>query len=140
MGDTYLNINRPLTDTLYNFNFLLSAFASTANKDSAYSNKKSKWAFAANRVELKNIRLHFNDELGGGKLLINLHRLNLNVDKLDLVNSIYSVDNLKVENLVASILTSESAIVSTKSAARVLPLISVRKIQISKFPVCKAEC
>ncbi|MBN1989341.1 MAG: translocation/assembly module TamB [Bacteroidales bacterium] len=135
LGDTYLNINRPLTDSLYNFNFLLSAFASTTSKDSAYSNKESKWAFAANRVELKNIRLHFNDEFGGVKLLINLQRLNLNVDKLDLVNSIYSVDNLTVENLVASILTSESAKAPTKSAARVLPLISVRKIQISKSAI-----
>ena len=62
---TKLNLNRTVTDSLFNYNFLLTAFADTARQVKAEPGKKSKWTFRIDHASAKNIRLHYYDDYGG---------------------------------------------------------------------------
>jgi uncharacterized protein involved in outer membrane biogenesis len=59
LKDAYLNINRTGKDSLYNFEFLLTAFSDSTKQKKTTS---SIWTFSADNASLKNIRLHFDDE------------------------------------------------------------------------------
>ena len=81
LDEVTLNMNRAETDSLFNFNFLLTAFNDTTKPKVAAPVTKSKWTFTVDDVSLKNIQLHFNDDYGGINANANLLLLELSMDK-----------------------------------------------------------
>lgn len=131
LEDVYLHVNRIETDSLFNYNFLLTTFSDTTKKEKTKPEKKSSWAFDLDNVDMKNIRLHYNDDYGGTNLAVDLTHLNLKMDQIDLARSIYSIDDLLIDNLTASILVKKSAETKEKESESSLPEINANKIQIN---------
>ncbi|MES2286476.1 MAG: translocation/assembly module TamB [Bacteroidota bacterium] len=131
LEEVNLNVNRLETDTLFNYNFLLTAFSDTTKVEKVEPKKESSWTFGVDKVNLKNIRLHYDDNYGGTNAAIDLKHLNLKMDKIDLAQSIYSIDELLIDNLTASVLIKKSETKEEKKSESILPKITANKIHIN---------
>ncbi len=130
-----LNLYSTKTDSLFNYNFLMTAFADTTKVDTTQTKTPSAWTFTIDKVKLKNIRLRYDDEFAGMNVSASLEELKLSINKLDLPNSIYDLDDLLVEKLVANIQMTESSDKSTKKSTSVLPKVLAKNIQINNSTV-----
>jgi hypothetical protein len=135
LENTTLIINRAANDSLYNFNFLIAAFSDTTKKVEVELPAKPKWAFDVKNVRLNNIKVDFDDAFGGINAQANLSKLNLAVNEIDLKESKYSIANLQIDNLVASVILQKSTKTDTKDSDVVLPRISASKIRINNSSV-----
>jgi len=135
LEDVNLNLTRTETDSLFNFNFLLTAFSDTANQTKVKPQSKAKWTFSIDKVSLKNIRFQYDDEYGGMNLSAVLGSLKLEMDEIDFVKSIYGINELLIENLNGNILIIKQAIADNKKSTGVLPKISANKIKINNSTV-----
>jgi len=129
--DLKLNLYNTKTDSLFNYNFLITAFADTTKKDTIKVPKKSEWAFAIDKINLKDIRFSYDNKYGGVNISSSLEELKLKIDQLNFSKSIYDLDNLFVENLVTKIQISKSEKESTKKVSTTLPAFTINKIQIN---------
>ncbi|MDD2798797.1 MAG: translocation/assembly module TamB domain-containing protein [Bacteroidales bacterium] len=127
LDDLNLNLYNTATDSLFNYNFLLTAFSDTTPK--VAPNTPSKWRFSINHVSLKNIRLRYDDEFGGMNMAGSLTKLELQVDQMDVEKSIYRIDKLLVDNLMANVLVSKLS--NTKKTSDISPTITANNIQIN---------
>jgi hypothetical protein len=129
LEDANLNLERAEADSLFNFNFLLAAFADTASQKKVKPPSNSKWIFSIDQVSLKNIRFHFDDGYGGINIAAVIGRLELGMEEIDFAKSIYRIDELLIENLNGNIqLVKPAAAADTKSDAS-LPIIMAKNIQ-----------
>ncbi len=132
LEEVIINLKRIKNDSLFNYNFLITSFSDTLNKKNLETNKKSNWIFSINNVSLKKIRINYDDKYGGTKAAINLNKLKLKMQDLDLVKSVYHIDNLLIEGLTAKVILKESEKTEEKdSKTSILPEISATKIEIS---------
>lgn len=125
-----LNLNRVQTDTLFNYNFLITSFSDTTKQEKITPKKKSKWAISIDNVNMKDIRLQYDDNYGGTNVAVILQRLKLKMDKINLDKSIFNIDELLVEGLSASVLIKPSDKPNGGKSESVLPTITATKIQI----------
>jgi len=130
LEDVNLNLRRNKTDSLFNFNFLITAFSDTTRKAEVAPKKKSPWTFSLDNVSLNNIRLHYDDNYGGTDVTAKLQNLELGMDEIDLQKSIYSIDDLQIEGLSANVLIKESTIKKENKSESILPKIMANNIQI----------
>jgi len=126
-----LNLYNTKTDSLFNYNFLLTAFADTTKVDTGKSNTTSAWTFTLDNVTLKNIRLRYDDVFGGMNVSASLEKSELKVNKIDFPNFVYDMDDLLVERLRATVLMTESADKSPKKSTGRLPKITANNFQIN---------
>ncbi|MDD4972287.1 MAG: translocation/assembly module TamB domain-containing protein [Paludibacter sp.] len=130
-----LNLKRGLNDSLYNFNFLLTAFADTTKKVTPVTKTPSKWKFSVDKVSLTDIRLHFDDKYGGIDARADFKELKLNMDEIDLEKSSYKMDELKIDGLLADVRMKESKSPKAKKSTSKLPLLAANKIRINNSTV-----
>jgi len=126
-----LNLYNTKTDSLFNYNFLLTAFADTTKVDAGKSNTTSAWTFTLDNITLKNIRLRYDDVFGGMNVSASLEKSELKVNKIDFPNFVYDMDDLLVERLRATVLMTESADKSPNKSTGRLPKITANNIQIN---------
>ena len=131
LEEVKLNLNRIKTDSLFNYNFLFTAFSDTTKQKKIEPEKNSKWTFSLDIVSIKNIQLHYNDDYGGTNVAAVLKNLKLKMDQIDLVQSIYNIDELLIESLNANVLIKKFAKTKEKKSNSVLPGITANKIQIN---------
>lgn len=131
LEEVTLHIGRSETDSLFNYNFLLTAFSDTTNQKKVDPAKKVKWTFSIDNVSMKNIRLHYDDSYGGTNVTADLKYLKLKMDQIDLVKSIYGIDELLIDNLSASVLIKKYSKTKEKKSESVLPKITANNIQIN---------
>ena len=126
-----LNVKRNVSDSVFNYNFLITSFNdSTASKKVA-AKRKSNWTFSVDNVNLKDIRMHYYDDYGGTHAAINLKRLYLKMNKADFAQSVYNIDGLLIESLTATILLKKSEITKNKKSESILPIIMANRIEIN---------
>ncbi len=130
-----LNAYNTKTDSLFNYNFLITAFADSTKKETTTSKTPSKWTFTVNNVSLKNIRILYDDEFGGMNISATLDKLDLKMNKIDFEKSIFDIDDLLVEKLNAGVLIKESSVTTQKKTEGTLPFISANNIQINNSTV-----
>jgi translocation and assembly module TamB len=132
LEDVNLNVSRSEKDSLFNYNFLLTAFEDTTKQKVAeVTDTTAGWTFSLDNVSMENIRLHYNDDYSGIIAAINLKQLELKIDKLDLENSIYAIDELLIDGLSASVLMKAPGTITESTSESILPVLSAAKIQIS---------
>ena len=133
--DASLNLYSTKADSLFNYNFLITAFGDTTKQSEATPQMPSKWTFSINQVSFKSVRFRYDDQYGGMNVSAALQNSEFSVDEIDPVKSIYSVNDLLVEGLTANVLVRKS--VNTKNAQQgsVLPKITAKKLQISNSTV-----
>jgi hypothetical protein len=135
LKDVNLKLNSTKTDSLFNYNFLLTAFSDTINQTKVKPRSTSKWTFSIDNVSLKNIRLHYNDEYGGLNVAAVLGNLELKMDEIDPGKSIYGIDEMFIESINANVLMKKTANANEKKSDSVLPKITANKIQINNSTV-----
>lgn len=134
LEDVDLHLNRIATDSLFNYNFLLTAFADTVAQKKNEPQVNSKWSFSIDNVSLKNIHLNYNDKYGEMNVATDLRQVKLKMDQINLVQSIYSIDELLVEGLTTSVLMRKSG-TQGGGSENVLPKITANKIQINNTSI-----
>jgi len=130
LKDVTLHLNRTSTDSLYNFNFLLKAFADTTKKAVTVPNKPSKWKFNVDKISITDIRIHFDDEYGGINAAVKLKKLKLTVDKIDFLKSNYKIDDLLVDGILGTVRMKESKSKKQINKTGISPAISASTIRI----------
>ncbi len=130
-----LNVARAESDSLFNYNFLLRAFSDTADQVKTEPAAPSKWTFSLDNVDLKDIRINYNDEYGGMNVNGVIEDLALVMDEFDLQKSIYGIDKLLIEGLNAHVIMTKAAPVSESESATILPKITADKIAINRSTV-----
>ncbi|MBE0662707.1 MAG: translocation/assembly module TamB domain-containing protein [Bacteroidales bacterium] len=132
LDEAVLNLARSETDSLFNFNFLINAFSDTTNQavEKVENEEKAAWSFSIDKVDLRKIRFLFNDSYAGMNVSLAVAKLEVKMDEIDLDASIYDIDKLIVEHLVADVLITKSS-ESSEEASENLPKISAKEIQIS---------
>ena len=132
-----LNLYSTKTDSLFNYNFLITAFADTTKTktDKIKSKTPSAWTFTIDNVILKNSRFCYDDEFGGMNVQASLEKLGMKLHEINFEKSVYAIDNLLVEKLRANVLLTESAEKSNKKSYGLLPKITANNIQINNSTI-----
>ncbi len=131
LTDVNFHMTRLANDSVYNFAFLIKAFASTAPKPKvAAPATKSKWNFSVGSVDLKNIRFHLDDAMGGIKIGVILRQCSLNMDKIDIPTLTFAVNDIKIDGLLTSVLLLNSGPPSTDTTSSTLPIIQVKTLAL----------
>jgi|GEM_PF-286854 len=135
LEDLTLNVHNSITDSLFNYNFLLTAFADTTKKVKEEPKTAVKWTFSVDKLSLENIRLRYDDEFGGLYVSASLDNLDLKMDEIDMEKSFYRIDDLLVENLKASVLMKKSSVTENKTSDKILPKFTANNIRINNSTV-----
>lgn len=133
----YANMHRPTTDSQFNYEFIIDAFAS-ANVDTIASKEEDTSATAMlydiNKVRLKDITFIFNDEAGGVYFDVILDSLLLRPKEIDPSKMIYRVEDLIVykadaqfNSFPATLLTPDDT--SSSSSSLILEAQNLQLIQ-----------
>lgn len=130
-----LNLHNSTTDSLFNYNFLLTAFKDTTNKAKADPKAPSAWKFNIDKVSLKNIRVRYDDEFGGMNASAAFQKLELKMDKIDLDKFIFNIDDLLIDNLTAKLILKATTNPKSKKSSGVLPTVMANNIQINNSTI-----
>ncbi len=131
LKDVNLHLKRIEQDSLFNFNFFLTAFSDTTKQKQIVPDKKSLWAFNIENVSLENIKLNYDDDYGATSVAVALKHLKLKIDKLDLAQSIYSIDKLFLEDITSSVITKRHPKTTKGKSENILPKITANQILIN---------
>lgn len=126
-----VKLHSTLTDPLFNYNFLLTAFADTTTQVKTDSISAPIWSFSLDQLNLKNLRFTYNDEFAGMKVFACVKNSEFNIEEIDLEKSIYQMDELILDGLSANVTIKESENISISNTDNVLPKIGARKLQLS---------
>ena len=133
LQDLVARINRSQNDTLFNYSFLLKAFADSSNGQQL-PKTTSQWSFTLDKVSLSNIHLLYSDAYGGSLLDARLHNLSVTLKSIDLTKLVFTCNKLVVDGLNATVCIkagkSQSQIAET-----ILPNITARTIQIENTEI-----
>lgn len=135
LDDATVKLYNSKTDTVFNYNFLTTAFADTTIKKVADTLSVSKWVFNIDKVYLRKFRLTYNDNYAGMKVFVAIENSELIVDEINLEKSIFALDELFLEGLTANVQQIETTNIQTNDSSNVMPTISAKNLQInnSKF-------
>ncbi|HAH26222.1 MAG TPA: hypothetical protein DCL77_21070, partial [Prolixibacteraceae bacterium] len=139
LDNVNINLYNSAKDSLFNYNFLLTAFSDTTAQAKA-DTTSSKWTYSLKEVSLKNIRLHYDDQFGGMNVNAQLVHLDLQMEELDMKNSLYRIDKLLIEGSRANVLMGASlAHPPENEPTSVRPKIEANRVQISNTSINYAD-
>lgn len=130
LSEVVANIHNTDADSTFNYNFLLTAFIDTIQKPETISSGSSKLEISIDKVFLNDIALLYDDAYAGVYAKLNLGYLKLTTGNLDLVQSLYNLNDLKIRNLDANVLLTKHPSGDGSPQEGKLPKISARKISI----------
>ncbi len=133
--DVNLNLHSTKTDSLFNYNFLLTAFGDTTKQAKVAPPTPSKWTFSIDQVSLKNARFRYDDEYSGINVFAVLKNSEFGVDEIDPQKSVYSVVDLLVEGLTANVGVSVSKNKQNNKPGSVSPRIAAKNILLSNSTI-----
>lgn len=131
LEDATIKLYSTQTDSLFNYNFLLTAFSDTTISATKDSQTESKWNFRLGDVSLENVRFTYHDEYAGMRVITALKNAEFSVEEFDPGKSLYQFDELFAENLTVNVLRKESGNTQNTNSESILPKITAKKIQIS---------
>ena len=130
-----LNLNSTKTDSLFNYDFLLTAFGDTTKQTKIAPQTPSKWTFSINQVSLKDFRFHYDDEYASMNVSATLNKSEFNVDKIDPGKSVYSLVDFFAEGLTANVLVNVSANAQYNKSGNVSPKVAVKNLQLNNSTI-----
>lgn len=133
--DAVLNLHRADTDSLFNYNFLLSAFNDTTHKPDTKPSKPSALVVSIDKVILKRIDLLYDDAYAGMYAEMSLGYLKLTAGRLDLEKFFYTLNGLDLSNVKASVLLTKHQADDGSSPEGRLPKIMAKAIRIRNSEV-----
>jgi len=107
------HIYRNLPDTVFNYNYIIEAFAAVDTTTTDIKEKDTSataMVYDINKVQLKNIRLRYDDETGGTYFSLNLNELVLRPRKIDPDKMLFEVKEFTINGLQSSFASDTSHI------------------------------
>jgi len=135
LEEVNLHLKSTRKDSLFNYQFLLSAFTDTAKQLKPAAQSASKWRFELSGLSLKNARLQYADQYGGFEIKSTLSNLELKANLIDPANLIYDLDDLILDGSTTTILLEPSSNPNAKKSGVVLPKIIAKRIRINSSTV-----
>ena len=135
LEDATIKLYSTKTDSLFNYNFLLTAFSDTTNQANAPPPAPPKWTFSLDNVSLNNIRFRYHDEYAGMDVTATLNKSEFSVDGINLQKSDYQIDELFLEGLTTKVIRKASGNTPGSQSESILPKISAKNIQINNSTV-----
>ncbi len=107
LNGVYAHVYRNMPDTVFNYQYIIDAFASPADTVTAPGDDKPGTAMVLNvkRIALQDIHMLYEDQSGGLHFKIDLKDLLLRPQQIDLQQMIFSVKELSVNGLHSSFAT-----------------------------------
>lgn len=127
----HLNLHNTETDSLFNYNFLLTAFKDSTTQVETTSKTPKPWTFYVNQIDLNNIRVRYDDNYGGMNIGFLLTKLKLKMDQIDLERMTFGLKDLLVENMQAKLLIKNSPNPKDEKSNNQLPIITAKNIRIN---------
>ena len=114
LENTLASVDRAENDSAFNFTYILEAFAgdSTAVPDTL---EQKGWNITLETLDLKKIRLRFDDRMQGNFANVSLGHFRLDMRSFDLENNSFAVKNIVLENSVASFRQSKLPVPTRKT-------------------------
>ncbi len=131
LEDGVANLHRSETDSLFNYNFFLTAFGDTAGKVKPGPEKESNWIITIDNVSLKKIRVKYIDKYSGMHAAADLSHLDLKMNNMDLAQSVFDINSLLLDGLNAELLITRFTEKEVKKDKSVLPVITAKSIIIN---------
>ncbi len=134
------NMMRQKPDTVFNFQFLIYAFASTENGDTLSqaenieeNNQGSQWQINIDRVSLRNIHYRLVDHFSGIDLQTSLNSFDTRLRRADILNERYHTEDVLIDGLKVDMNMSEPSVtpVPKTDETRVELDIAATSIQLS---------
>jgi uncharacterized protein involved in outer membrane biogenesis len=125
------NIHRN-TDSVFNFNFFITAFASkkpNSKKEIKDLSDTVGWQVQVGKVRLQNIRARFYDEVGGTDVKGVIGGLALDMQAMDIKRLSFAGNELTLSNTDVSFVQSKSGGKSADTSIVLMPLLSLKKLQ-----------
>jgi hypothetical protein len=123
LEDLTASMLRQKPDTVFNYQFLIDAFASTENGDTIppaeYNNQDdqgSEWKINIDRVSLRNIRYRLIDHFSGIDLQISLNSFDTRLRWADILNERYHSEDIIIDGLNVVMNMSEPSVPSPPEA------------------------
>lgn len=110
------SIQRTLPDTVFNFQFIVDAFASKT-PDTTTTTDTSSWKFDVRRVVLNKINAKYNDAVTGNDMTVYLDHLDTKITTLDPTHSIYAISGTEISGLRAKIYQRKPLVISEPAAS-----------------------
>jgi len=105
------NVNRAETDDHFNYDFIPQAFAGNTETPEPVDNQNKDSHkppdISVGTITLANIRAHYNDEVDGDKVKLDLGRLSLEFDEIDVDKLVIQLAQLELEDVSASVTQSK---------------------------------
>lgn len=92
-----VKLKRQLPDTLFNFQFIVDAFAS--EKEKPVTKDTAAMIMAVEKLIVDNTRFVFSDVVSGNDVAIYLEHLDTRIDRFDATNLVYDVPRIAVKGL-----------------------------------------
>ncbi len=97
------NIYRVKPDTVFNFQYIVNAFASEQKKPPTPKDTTSNLKFNLDKIELKDIVATFKDDESGNDVYFYLGNFTTKIDKFDPDHAIYDIPTINVSNINARV-------------------------------------
>ena len=132
-------VRRTLPDTVFNFQFIVDAFAT---KSTTSDSTSAPLILNISDATLENVRLHYIDVVTGNDMLARIGNLSVTIDTLDSYSQHYDIPSIIARNVYATIKQSKPLVTpepESKDIAEAVtpsPLkLSIGSVDLSKFVV-----
>ena len=111
-----VNISSTMPDSVYNFDFILKAFA-TDTALAQPADTAAAFTYNIGTVELNNVHFTMNDAVGGNNIKANIGLLQVSMEEFDPEKAIYRLGKGRLENSVANYVQTKIPETSSDSIA-----------------------
>lgn len=124
-------LRRSENDSLFNFNFLITAFSDSTKKEDTPTTSPSKWTFSIGEVQLKNITFLYDDKFSNINVHTNIASTVLKMNKIDLEQMRFDIDDFTVNRLYGRVEMGKSNKKNDNNEKSThLPIITAHSIRI----------
>lgn len=132
LSDITATISRSENDSLYNFNFLIEAFAGSPKNNTPKDSTKQQINLDVNKIELNNIHFIFNDRYAGIYTSNSFKRLHLSMKEINLNTLIFKADELELSGLNSKVIINKKISSSpSKGEKNRQPIFSANSVKIN---------
>ncbi len=96
-------ISRTKSDSLFNYSYIVSAFAGDTTKVQKDTTGQVPWKFSLYGIDVESTHLRYHDSYSGNNADLDIGNLEVDIDDFDLDHSVFNIDDITVENTTAKI-------------------------------------
>ena len=139
LEDATIKLYSAVTDPLFNYNFLITAFSDTTKQVSEKTSEPSLWKFSLDKINLTNVKFTYYDDYGGMRVFAAITQAETRVGEISPKKSLYAFNKLIMSGLNVRVQTSEPAYTQAKNPDNILPTVTAKNLQINNSSVTYAD-